>query len=580
MAVWIPRLVGQFTDSWQHSGLTLADAGRCGGIILAVGFVRVMTGWIGRLLMAHHGRFITYQLRKKLFEKWETLSPAYYHRHSIGDLLSHALSDVEVVRQLMSMGINVAVNGLSMLIAALAIMMLQMNWRLAVVGLGPLIAIPAIVRYFGSRIRVQSMRFQEALGRMSQMVEEVIGGIRAVKAFGNEAVVGDRFETKNDAVVAEKMEFVRLSSIFSSLIPLLSAIGFILVMSYGGYLTINKTISLGDFIAFLLYLTLLRLPLEQLGQVLNIVQRASASLKRLSELLNVIPAVSDHQWPLYDQPIRGNITVKNLTFRYPDTEQDVLSNISFTINQGSTVGIIGSIGSGKTTLTNLLLRLYEPPAGTIFIDGKDILHYPLARIREGIGYVPQNAFLFSTTILDNIGFSEAKPDKARAENAARTTAVYDNIQRFSEGFNTQIGERGVRLSGGQKQRVAIARMVYKDAPIQILDDSLSAVDTRTERAILKNLKNIGIPKTTIIISHRLSAVRQADEILVFDAGRIVERGTHAALIKQKGVYAQLWSMQSGVVFGLEVSPPTVTEEKTATIPVIEDDIEIEEKGAI
>ncbi|KAF0219073.1 MAG: ATP-binding cassette subfamily B [Geobacteraceae bacterium] len=553
-AVLIPRLLGRFADRLQHGSLNISETASCAGLIIVFGIIRVSTGWTGRILVHRKGRILAYQLRRELFRKWGTLSPGYYHRHSTGDLLSHALSDVEVVRDVASMGINMSTSGLSMLAAAFYMMAVHVDWRLTLAALGPLVVIPALVRWLGPKIRHQSQRSQEALGSMAQTVEEVIGGIRAVKAFGNERVVIGRFEQKVDVIVAEKMRFVRLSALFGSLVPLMANLGFIMVLGYGGFLAIKSVITLGDFVAFTLYVAMLRMPLEQLGSVLNVIQRASASLNRISELLRVVPAVGNREGPLLDRPIHGDLRVERLTFRYPGTERNVLSDVSFTVRPGRTVGIIGSMGSGKTTLADVLLRLYDPPEGTVFIDGADILRYPLARLRQGIAYVPQDGFLFSTTLLENIGFSDERPDREWAQQSARITAVYDNIERFPEGFETEIGERGVRLSGGQKQRVAIARMIYKDAYIQILDDSLSAVDTKTERMILKNMRENGRlkgcsrggGKTTIIVSHRLSAVQHADEILVLEEGRVIERGNHAGLIMLGGSYARLWSMQSGL----------------------------------
>ena len=315
-----------------------------------------------------------------------------------------------------------------------------------------------------------------------------------------------------------------------------------------------KAISLGDFVAFTLYVAMLRMPLEQLGNVINIVQRSIASLNRIDELLRVVPEVLDRKGPLLDIPLQGSISVKGLTFRYSGSDSDVLNNISFCVKPGQTLGIIGAMGSGKSTLANLLLRLSDPPEGTIFVDDRDILHYPLARLRDGIAYVPQDGFLFSSTVLENIALSDEYPDTQRVERCARITAVHDNILSFPEKYETEVGERGVRLSGGQKQRIAIARMIYKDAPFQIMDDSLSAVDTATERRILENLRELSKScpgheevhdKATIIISHRLSAVRHADEILVLEEGCIIERGSHALLISQNGIYAEQWFMQAG-----------------------------------
>jgi ATP-binding cassette subfamily B protein len=580
LAVYIPRIIGRFADAFKAGTLSYGDAQHFGILVLAVGLTRVTLGWLGRVLSAQHGRIIMYKIREALFKKWETLSPAYYHKHSIGELLSHALSDVDVVRQVASMGINVTVSGIFMLGAALYVMILHMHWQLAIAGLGPLVAIPALVRYFGPRIKGQSAKFQAALGSMSQTVEEIFGGIRTVKAFGNEEVVIHKFDDKVDAIVKEKMKFVRLASIFGALVPLMAAFGFIVVLAYGSFLTIHGTITLGDFVAFVLYLALLRQPLEQLGNMLNIIQRASASLSRLAELLSAPVTVFDKNSHLSTTPVHGSIEVKNLSFRYPGTSTDVLDNVSFSVKQGGTLGIIGPIGSGKTTLAHLLLRLYEPPQGTLFIDGTELHDYHLKHLRKSISYVPQNGFLFSTKIRDNIAFSQDVPDDEKVLEAARLTVVDNDIRKFSDGYNTEIGERGVRMSGGQKQRVAIARMIYKEAPIHILDDSLSAVDTKTEQRILDNMHigkqgakvgNVVTNKTTIIISHRLSAVMNADEILVLEQGKITERGSHADLLKTDGLYCRLWNMQSGNTGRSEPVVPGDVEKTTLLEVLLEEE---------
>jgi len=575
LSVLIPKVLGSFADRLQHGTLSVADTAGCAGMLILLGIGRVTAAWTGRTLSHRRGRILTYDLRRDLLRKWGTLSPSYYHGHSTGELLSHALSDVEVIREFATMGINQAVAGLTMLTAVLYMMVVHGDWRLTVAGLGPLFIIPVLVRYLGPKIRMQSMRCQEALGSMAQTVEEVIGGIRAVKAFGNERVVIGQFEQKVDAIVLEKIRFVRNSSLFGALVPLMANLGFIGVLAYGGFLTITHVITIGNFVAFTLYVALLRNPLEHLGQVLNVIQRASASLNRISELMQVVPAVRDREGALLDRPLQGTLSVNGLCFRYPGTERDVLTDISFYVKRGQTLGIIGPMGSGKTTLADLLLRLYDPPEGTVFIDGEDILRYPLARLRQGMAYVPQDGFLFSTTLNENIGFSDGRPDQERVKTAARITAVYENIERFPEGFATEVGERGVRLSGGQKQRVAIARIVYKDAPIQILDDSLSAIDTNTERLILRNMGDKGSlkarlnckpKKTTIIISHRLSSVQQADEILVLDEGRVVERGDHAGLINAGGPYAKLWLMQAGLTEEGSSGRPRFTDDEAFILP--------------
>lgn len=549
LAAVIPRLVGRLADLFATHGLDLAQARRLALWVLLVGSVRVTLGWLGRYLTAQHGRIVTFRIREMLFEKWERLPPAYYHRHSTGELLSHALSDVDVVRQAAAMGINTAVNAVFMVGAAMWFMVFRMNARLAFAGLLPMFAIPLLIRYFGPRIKGRSAEFQAALGRMSQAVEETVGGIRTVKSFGNEPVELARFETHLDELVERKMRFVRLSAVFGALVPLASALGFVTTIWYGGYLVIHHQLSLGDLVGFLLYLTLLKQPLEQLGNMLNTLQRASASLSRLQTLLSAQPESSDAGPTLAGFVARGAVEARHLTFRYPGTERDVIQDLSFSLPSGGTLGIVGSIGSGKTTLAHLFLRLHEPPRGSLFLDGVDILDLALEDLRRSIAYVPQTGFLFSTSIEANIGFSDDQgtPEPSRVAHAARLGGIEEEIERFPDRYATEIGERGVRLSGGQKQRVAIARMVHKEAPVRILDDSLSAVDTNTERKILGNFARENSSATSIVISHRLSAVRDAGEILVLDRGRVVERGEHAELLAQDGIYAHLWSLQAGEI---------------------------------
>lgn len=547
LAAVIPQLVGRLADTYNAGSLTPHTAERIALWILLVGSIRVTLGWLGRFLIAQHGRKLTFRIREQLFRKWETLTPSYYHQHSTGELLSHALSDVDVVRQMAAMGINTAINGIFMLGASAYFMVFTMDARLAAVGLIPLLGIPALIRYFGPKIKRQSAIFQASVGAMSQTVEEIVGGIRTVKAFSNELVIQRRFESQISALVEQKLHFTRLSAFFGASIPLLSALGFIVVIWYGSWLVIQHQLSLGALVSFLLYLTLLRQPLEQLGNMLNVVQRASASLSRIAELLAVEPDTVDRPNAIEAPRIQGTIEVRNLTFRYPGASSDSLRNVSFRLAPGQTLGVVGTIGSGKTTLAHLLLRLYEPPAGTIFIDGRDILDIPLEQLRLSIAYVPQNSFLFSTTVTANIAFSEeAAPEEDRVRRAAEVASVHQDIQKFAEGFESEIGERGVRLSGGQKQRLAIARMIYKQAPIRILDDSLSAVDTKTERAILENL---GSDKraATLVIAHRLSAVMNADEILILDDGQVAERGNHESLLGQGGIYSRLWMLQTGEI---------------------------------
>ncbi|NTU52733.1 MAG: ABC transporter ATP-binding protein [Chlorobiaceae bacterium] len=557
LATWIPRLLGQVTDSLRYGHAGEGDIAGFARMIVAVGAGRVIAGWAGRFLTHMKGRELTYTLRRELFAKWSTLSPSYYHTKSSGELISHALSDVDIVGDLVTLGLNMSVTGIATLIGTFWQMVVHVDWKLSVASVGPLLFIPVLVRRLGPAIRSQSHRAQEALDAMSQVTGEAVWGVRAVKAFGQEAVFNSRFEQRAEAIFEEKMRFARLSALFSSLVPLMVNIGFVFILGYGGFLVATKAISLGDFVAFTLYAVLLRLPLEQLSNVINIVQRAVPSLDRLATLLSVEPEIRNRPGALTGQVFHGDLLVDRLTFRYPGSDHDVLHDLSFSVRPGQTLGIIGAVGSGKSTLADLLIRLYDPPSGSIRIGGRDILDYSLATLRKGVACVPQEGFLFSGTVLENIGFSDEEPDEARAERCAVIAVVHESILQLPEGYDTEVGERGARLSGGQKQRLAIARMLYKDAPFQLLDDPLSAVDLTTERRILDNLRTLKASsgggassgKITIIISHRLSAVQHADEILVLQEGRIVERGSHETLLDSEGYYAFQWSLQNNLFSG-------------------------------
>jgi ATP-binding cassette subfamily B protein len=398
---------------------------------------------------------------------------------------------------------------------------------------------------YGPIVKSRSRKVQESLAAMTKSAEEQFGGIRVTKKFAVEKIMRSRFAKAVDDIVDNQLRLVRMSSIFQAILPFFGALSLIVAIIFGGYLTIRGRITLGDFVALTLYMRMVVNPLAQIGNVINTMQRAKASLERINQLMSIRPDIREVEQakPLAPKPM--DIHIRNLSFAYPDTTVESLHDVNLTIEAGKTVGIVGKTGSGKTTLVKLLLRTYDPPEGTIWIGGMDIRGVQLDSLRNQIAYVPQDGFLFSTSIRDNIAFHNRQSSMGSIETAAQQAKVYDNIMEFPERFETRLGERGVTLSGGQRQRTSLARGFIKDSPILILDDSVSAVDAVTETEIIGNLRHGRKDKTTIIIAHRISALMHADTIVVLDEGQIVERGTHKQLLAGGGIYASLFAIQEG-----------------------------------
>jgi ATP-binding cassette subfamily B multidrug efflux pump len=541
--VQFPHILGRFTDALQAGTLSDRDLLDYAGILLLVGVGYVVLYGVGQLRNGQLGRDFEYELRRRLFQHWERLSVSYFRRRSIGDLLNHAMNDVRSVREALAGGMNILTNAVFLLLSTLFMTFRTVSVKLTLVSLIPLLFLPLFIVWWGPRMRKASREAQEALSDMADVTEESLSAIRLIKATANEDVEVRRFAEKVDAIRDRQMSVFRRIGLMQSMIPLTGSVSFAIALLYGGYLTIDGQIPLGSFVAFTLYLAMLITPLQQMGMVFNYFQRASASLERLSVLLAEQPEIADPKHPVDVPQIRGDIVVDLSEFRYPDAAQPTLRNVRFHASPGQTVGIVGRTGSGKTTLANLLPRIFDPPPGAIRIDGCDVRQMRLQTLREGIAYVPQDGFLFSTTIGENIGFGRESATADELWEAAENACFAAEIRAFPDALDTLVGERGVTLSGGQRQRAALARAFLKDAPILILDDSLSAVDMNTEKAILQHLQRLRQGRTTIIISHRLSAVRHADLILVLDKGTVVERGTHEELMQQGGIYAAMYRLQ-------------------------------------
>jgi ATP-binding cassette subfamily B protein len=537
-----------------------ADRRRLGVYALAVLGLSVGDGafrYLMRTFLIGASRQVEYDLRRDFFAHLERLPQAYFHANRTGDLMSRATNDLSAVRMMVGPAVMYFVSTVLGFVIAVSVMF-WIDARLTLIALIPLPGVTVGTRYFGKAIHDRFERIQSQLSDMSAVVQEALAGVRVVKAYRQEDAELDRFRQANDEYVLRNQGLIRLQSAFYPTLTLCLGVSGLLVLWFGGRDVINGRLTLGEFVAFGRYLVLLSWPLIAFGWVINIVQRGVASWERMLEVFDAPAAPGVEARPSVAAPaipavpaapvvIRGAVAARGLTFTYPGAPDPAIDDISFAIEAGETLAIVGPTGSGKSTLLNLLVRLHEPPRGTLFVDDVDVLDLPLGDLRGAIGLVPQEPFLFSDTVGGNIAFGlgeDWSPDvRPRAERAAALAGLAGDIAGFARGYDTVVGERGITLSGGQKQRAALARALATDPRILVLDDALSAVDTATEAEILGHLRAVRQSRTAIIVAHRISTVRDADLILVLVDGRIVERGTHEVLVAADGVYADMHRRQ-------------------------------------
>ncbi len=522
--------------------VTAAKLGRYAMWIVAIGIVGGIFRYLMRSIIIGVSRKIEYDLRDDFFARLQTQPLSFYQARQTGDLMSRATSDMNAVRMVLGPGIMQGLNTIILGIVSVALM-LYISPRLTLFALLPLPLLSISVSLMGSRIHAKFEDIQSHFARISAMAQENLSGVRVVRAYAQEEAQIARFGTLNDEYVEKNAGLIRLWSMFYPAMGLLAALGTVIVLWLGGTLVIEKQISLGEFVAFNSYLAMLTWPMIALGWVVNLFQRGAASWSRLRSVMDLPPAIADHPGAVDPPEARGALEFRNLTFRYPGAARDALTDVSITVPAGRTVAIVGHTGAGKSTLFQLLLRLHEPPAGTVFVDGIDVHDYRLAALRRRFGYVPQETFLFSTTLAGNIAFGVGAASNEEIRAAARVAHLEAEVDVFPRGFQTVVGERGITLSGGQKQRTAITRAVLRKPTVLLLDDCLSSVDTFTEEAILRELTQVMETRTSLLVSHRVSTVRHADEIIVLDDGRIVERGSHTVLLAAGGVYAELVRQQ-------------------------------------
>jgi ATP-binding cassette subfamily B protein len=538
-----PKVLGSTIDILKTDNFTTKSVLRNILFLFLIAAGTFLCTYAWRNLVIGNARRIECYMREKLFNHFQELTPEFYNKRKTGDLIAYAINDISAVRMTFGPATAMSINGLAVCAASIYSMSTAVNWRLTLMTLLPIPLIIIIIMVVGQIVRRKFKKVQESFGAISDRVQENIYGIRVIKAYVQEDEEVRNFEKLNEQMMDANLQMVKTSSYLSPVIELCFSISFVLNLIAGGNMVIKGTISLGDFVAFNTYLALIMTPIISIGRVINIFQRGMASLKRLNEIFDSEPQVKDGK-TMIEKPIEGEIEFKDLSFAYPETAERVLNDINIKIPKGHTLGIIGKTGSGKSTIANLLLKLYNVDNNKILIDGVDINEYSLKTLREGFGYVPQDNFLFSASIGENIKFFKDIYSDEEVENAARLSCIYDSITNFPKGFETILGERGVNLSGGQKQRISIARAIIKKPPVLILDDSLSAVDTITQAKILENFKCIRSNSTAIIISHRISAVEDADEIIVLDHGRVCERGTHSRLLQKGGLYYEIYREQS------------------------------------
>jgi ATP-binding cassette subfamily B protein len=551
--IWVlfPQVLGAAVDD-LNSGVTRDKLFYYAAVVLAIAGIKGIFQFLTRWVVIGISREIEFDLRNDLFRHLERLSYSFYQRTRTGDIMARATNDLNAVRMLLGPAIMYSANTLVFTLAALYFMY-RISPRLTLYAFLPLPLVSIVVQYFGSRIHERFERIQAMFSDISARAQENFSAARVIRAYAQEESEVRRFEHDNREYITRSLKLVRLMGMLWPTLETLLGAAIVLVLWLGGREVLLGRISVGDFVKFNTYMVLLTWPVIALGWVINIFQRGLASAGRINEILQVEPEIHDVPAALpVRTEIRGDIEFRDLTFTYesesgngnaPPFAKWVLHDINLHIPAGTSLAIVGPTGSGKTTLVSLIPRIYDAPHGTVLLDDKPIIEYPLEALRRSIGFVPQETFLFSDTIFENIAFGASNASRGDVHRAAEAASIATEIEAFPQRYDTLVGERGITLSGGQKQRTAIARAVIRNPRILVLDDALSSVDTHTEEKILDQLREIMRGRTTILISHRVSTVRNADRIAVLHGGRIVELGTHEELLALNGYYMDLYNKQ-------------------------------------
>ncbi|HXF03899.1 MAG TPA: ABC transporter ATP-binding protein [Blastocatellia bacterium] len=554
-----PRIVRDAVNDLLVA-VTAEKLGRYAGLVIGIVLVQGIFLFLQRRLIVGMSRDIEYEMRNEIFAHLLRLEPSFYHQQRTGDLMSRATNDLAAVRMMVGPAIMYATNTVAVFSIAIPLM-IRVNGRLTALALASLPLVSVATKLFGQRIHDQFEKIQEHLARLSAKAQENFAGVRVIRAYVQEDAERRAFDQLNREYVRKNLRLIRLTGLFYPTLHGLIGLAAVAVLWYGGRLAMQQVITVGQFVEFNLYLVRLIWPVIALGWVVNLFQRGLASLGRIADILEREPRIQDlsrdgsrspslvglRQESLHgsdDHPRihAGRIEFRQLTLQL-DGHRPILRNITLTIEPGETVALVGRTGAGKTVLVSLIPRLLDPPPGTLFIDGHDVRTIPLDHLRASIGMVPQEPFLFSLSIGENIAFGAASATAEEIAEAARQAGLEEDILGFPHGLDTLVGERGITLSGGQKQRTAIARALLRNPRILILDDALSSVDTQTEERILHHLRQVMRGRTSLIISHRISTIRDADKIVVLDQGQIVEEGTHDELLARGGLYADLYEKQ-------------------------------------
>ncbi|MEH7094495.1 ABC transporter transmembrane domain-containing protein [Neobacillus vireti] len=537
-----PKVIGIIADQINEGTITSVILIKWVVVLMVVGLSMYVLRYYWRIMIFGSSVKLSRILRDQLYSHFTKMSPSFYQKSRIGDLMAHATNDLSAIQQTAGVGVLTLVDSLSTGGFVILAMAFTISWKLTLICLIPMPFMAMLTSWFGTMLHKSFHKAQEAFSSLNDKTQESITGIKVIKTFGQEQEDIEDFRKQSEDVVQKNIVVAKIDSLYDPTISIIVGISFFLSIAFGAKYVLNGELTIGQLISFTTYLGLLIWPMLAFGWLFNIVERGRASYDRVAALLREIVEITDNDDALDVMPI-GDIDFKINEFTYPGTTDPILKDIYFSLKKGETLGIVGKTGAGKTTLLKLLIREFEGYQGEIMFGGKALRSYRLEKLREAIGYVPQDHFLFSATVAENIAFTNPDISKDEIEKAAKLANIHDDILQFTEGYQTVVGERGVSLSGGQKQRISIARALLMNPELLVLDDSLSAVDAKTEEAILSSLRQNREGKTTMITSHRLSAIQHANLILVLDDGKIVERGKHEDLMQQDGWYKEMYLHQ-------------------------------------